>query len=302
MAESRLSILGGGRAGLTLAVALAERGLGVDLVARRLERRHAVAAWLPRGLEIRLQETLVAAERVVIAVPDRALAAVVAALPPAPPAAIWLHLSGAVPWQVLRRAGGAAEIGALHPLAALTDPLDLGDAARTARPLCGATFAVAGTAAAEQWALALVARLGGEAVVVADGSRALYHAAAALAANDLVALLAVAEQAAVAAGLPQSAARRGLTHLAQTALDAVRRLPAETPWTAGLTGAVARGDADTLAGHLAALWRFDPAAAALHRDLSRQLLELVRQGGTLRPASLAALDVVLAGGPPEEAQ
>ena len=297
MSPEPLLIVGAGRAGVTLAVALVRAGQPVRLVARRAERRSRVQAWLQRqGLTIEVLAAPEPAAVVVLAVPDRALTAAATALAASgavAPDAIWLHLSGAAPGQAVQVPGGADELGAMHPLAALPDPLDLEDAAAAARPVCGATFAVAGTARAQAAAHALVDRLAGHIVAVADAERALYHAAAALAANDLVALLSVAERAAVAAGLTQQEARAGLGHLMQTALDAVRRLPDATPLRLGLTGAVARGDAATLARHMQALAHHDPASALLHAELSSELVDLVRDGG-LGPAALTALDTVLA--------
>lgn len=297
MATDHVLIVGAGRAGVSLAVALARAEWHVQLVARRAERRAEVEAWLARAsLEVEVCAAPTRAGTVILAVPDRALAAAATALVAAEavaPDAIWLHLSGAAPWQVLQVPGGALELAGMHPLAALPDPLDLQDAEAALRPLRGATFAVAGTPRAEQLARTIVALLAGRPVAVPDTARALYHASAALAANDLVGLLHVAEGAAVAAGLSPQDARAGLTHLMQTALDAVRRLPDDAPLRLGLTGAVARGDAATLARHMTALDAHDRTAALLHAELSSQLVDLVRDSG-LGPAALAALDTVLA--------
>ncbi len=290
---------------MSLAVALTRAGHRVQLVARRAERRAAVQAWLTRqALPIAVLAAPVPARVTVLAVPDRALAGAAQALASVPGAhdgAVWLHLSGAAPWQVLQVPGGALELAAMHPLAALPDPLDLDDARLAVRPLDGATYALAGTDAAHAVARALVAQLHGHVVAVVDAARTLYHAAAALAANDLVALLHVAEQAGIAAGLTPVEARAGLGHLMQTSLDAIRRLPADAPLRNGLTGAVARGDAATLARHMQALGVHDPSAALIHCELSTVLVDLVRDGG-LGPAALAALDTVLAQTPrPDDA-
>ena len=292
-------IVGAGRAGLSLAVALRRAGQPVHLYARRPERLAAVTAWLARhGVDVAVTDRAERAQLVIFAVPDRALSAAAQAMAELThPNASWLHLSGAAPWQVLQVAGGATELAAMHPLAALPDPLDLDDAAAAIRPLHGATYAVAGTATAAAQARALVDLLAGHVVTVADSARALYHASAALAANDLVALLHVAEEAAIAAGLSPPQARAGLSHLMQTALDAVQRLPATAPLRMGLTGAVARGDAATLARHMQALADHDPATALIHCELSSELVELMREGGTLGPAALTALDAVLAQTP-----
>lgn len=287
-------IIGAGRAGLTLAVALASHGVAVVLVCRRDARRDRLKAWLaPLGLPITVCETAGPATHVILAVPDGAIAPVAAGLPVLP-GSVWLHLSGAQPWAILQRSDGPADVGALHPLAALPDPLDLAPSPAVLRPLHGATCAISGTPTAQAHARYLALLVKGRPVTVREDARALYHASAALAANDLVGLLALASQAAEEAGLSAEEARQGLTHLMQTALDAVVRLPLNAPIAHGLTGAVARGDAGTLARHLQALKPLSPEALAVHTALSRVLVEEVRSAGLLGDAALAGMHAVLA--------
>jgi predicted short-subunit dehydrogenase-like oxidoreductase (DUF2520 family) len=57
---------------------------------------------------------------------------------------------------------------------------------------------------------------------------------------------------------------------------------------AALTGPVSRGDAEVLAGHLAAL---DPEARAVYRALLAPLLQLARQQGT-SDAALAPIQAL----------
>lgn len=287
-------IVGAGRAGLTLAVALASHGLGVDLVCRRGTRRERLVAWLaPLGLPITVCETAGPANHVILAVPDGAIVPVAATLPVFP-GSVWLHLSGAQPWAILQRSEGPIDVGALHPLAALPDPLDFAPSPAVLRPLHGATCAISGTPTAQAHARYLALLVKGRPVTVREDARALYHAAAALAANDLVGLLALASQAAQEAGLSAEESRQGLTHLMQTALDAVVRLPLNAPLAQGLTGAVARGDAGTLARHLQALRPLSPESVAVHTALSRVLVEEVRSADLLGEAALTAMEAVLA--------
>jgi len=202
----------------------------------------------------------------VFAVPDRALAD--AARLACGHGSVWLHLSGAVAPDVLQIAGGPTQVAAMHPLCALPDPIAGATAEQAAAPLRGALCAVGG--AAQAVARALAERVGGLAFVLDPAGRAAYHAAAALVANDLVALLALGGAACEAAGVPQPLVAPGLLHLARSSLSAV----AGRPLAAGLTGAVSRGDAATLASHLQALANHPPAAA-VHAALSEVLLALV---------------------------
>jgi pantoate--beta-alanine ligase len=208
-------LIGPGRAGRSLALALEKAGWGVSGVLGRGDDPAEAAS----GVDL-----------LVIATPDHAVAEVSRAVRPGP--AVVAHMSGSLGLDALaphrRRA-------ALHPLVPLPDP-EVGW-----RRLAGAYFAVAG----DPLAAAMVEALGGRAIEVDDASRAAYHAAACIAANHLVALMGQVERVGGAAGVPLEA----FLALAGAALDDVAALgPA-----AALPGPVRRNDRATLARHRAAL-------------------------------------------------
>jgi predicted short-subunit dehydrogenase-like oxidoreductase (DUF2520 family) len=212
-----IRIIGPGRAGRSLAHALADVGWTVlPLLGRGDDPSDAAAG----------------ADAVVLAVPDDAIAGVAAAVRPVSSTAV-AHLAGSLGVDVLaphrRRA-------ALHPLVALPDP-ETG--ARRLRS--GIAFAVAGDPVAASIATAL----GGTVVDLPDGARAAYHAAASVAANHVVALLGQVERIARAAGVPFEA----FLPLARAAVDDAGRLGPRR----ALTGPAARGDWQTLARHLDAI-------------------------------------------------
>lgn len=210
-------IIGPGRAGCSLSLALSRRGWEVvGLLGRDDDQTQAAS-----GVDV-----------LVIATPDDVVASVAAAVRPDPTAVV-VHLAGSLGLDALdphpRR-------GALHPLVPLPNPAD---GAR--RLVGGVTFAVAGDPVARE----LAESLGGRTVVVADADRAAYHAAACIAANHVVALLGQVERVAATAGLPLDA----FLDLSRAALDDVARLGPP----AALTGPASRGDWATLARHNAAL-------------------------------------------------
>ncbi len=335
-----LTIVGAGRAGTSLALALASRpGAGVvHVICRNDARRAELQRWcaqLPLQVLATPSPGALAVPLVIFATADRDLHAAAAtwqaALPPRGatplgagalgagalragprstgpsdrPSQTWLHLSGVADPGVLRVTGHVGAIGSCHPLAAIPDPLDavlrgqkppisaaaqLAMAARAARPLRGAFFALAGDPDAITQARRVALSVQGDPHVVAVASRAAYHGAASVVANDLVALLAIGERLCQQAGLPVAAARPALLHLARTALDAVETASAapHASLAQGLTGAVGRGDADTLVAHLHALAE-TPDAAEAHRRLSRVLLALVGSAGGLDPERVEAV-------------
>ena len=231
-------VIGSGRAGGSMAVALAEVGWQVRPVLTRASTAAEVSA---AASDVDL---------VLIATPDAAVAAVAAAIEPTTTAAV-AHLAGSLGLDAVAPHPRPA---ALHPLVTLPDV-----AVGARRLLAGGWFAVAGDPLARQ----VVNDLGGRALEVADEDRAAYHAAAVVASNHLVALLGQAERIASTAGVPFGA----LMDLVRATVDNVDELgPA-----AALTGPAARGDADTIRRHLEAI---APEERAAYEAMSQQARRL----------------------------
>lgn len=322
--RQRVGIVGGGRAGLSLAIALAVDGaqeIEVRLWIRDPERAAAAIAWLEAaGLAGVAVDSPIAGDAdssgrlagsvdvwrgldvLVFAVPDRAIEPAVASAAAAGwlgPELCLLHLSGAAPVDALTGAGHRC-VAAMHPLAALRDPLLVAPSAAAVaevlQTLCGATFGLAGASDALAIATSWLDRWHAPRVLLAPDARVLWHAAAALVANDLVALLALGEGLAQDAGVDPVLARPAQLHLARSALDAVRAETADgAPIWHGLTGAVRRGDAETLARHVTAMEAVGAHEAAReHRALSQVLVALLARHHALPADRLAALRAVLA--------
>ena len=206
-------IIGPGRAGRSLARAFEAVGVEVLGLLGRSDDPSSAGA----GVDVLL-----------LAVPDRALATLAAAVRPVASTVV-AHCSGALGLEVL---APHERVASLHPLVTLPDPVIGAVRLRT-----GAFFVVAGDQLATDLALAL----GGRPLVIAAERRAEYHAAACIASTPLVALLGQVERIAAGVGLPLEA----FLPLARGALDDVGLLgPA-----AALTGPAARGDLTTIERH-----------------------------------------------------
>lgn len=232
-------IIGPGRAGTSLALALTNRGWDVTPMLGRDDDVSRAA----RGVEF-----------LVLATPDGAVRDVARAVEPVDSTVV-VHLSGSLGLKALaphpRRA-------ALHPLVALSNP------DRGSKRLVGAWFGIAGDPLVRR----VVDALYGRAFPIEDDQRAGYHAAATIAANHLVALLGQVERLAEAADVPFEA----YLDLARASLENV----ADFGPTDALTGPVARGDDATVRRHLRALPSGERKAYRAMSASARVLLEKKR--------------------------
>lgn len=235
------ALLGPGRAGTAIALALVSRGWRPVAVAGRTvdaPSTQSVAARLGAPA-VEVVDAGRHADLVVIATPDSAIPGAAAAVAPSLRAgALVVHLSGASTLHELDAVALArrdVEIGSLHPLQSLPSA-EIG-----ADRLRSSWCAIDGSPGVERVALDLEMRP----FRVDTADRVSYHAAACVASNHLVALLGQVERLAASAGVPLDA----FLPLVRGTLDNVADLgPA-----AALTGPVARGDDETVARHLDAL-------------------------------------------------
>jgi predicted short-subunit dehydrogenase-like oxidoreductase (DUF2520 family) len=269
-------VVGAGRVGVAFAEALVAAGVDVCGVVARSERSVARAnARLP-GVPVAGVDAVAARAGVLlVAVPDDVLPAVGPALPVRADLVL-VHTSGRLGLGVF---GDAARLrAAAHPAMTFADSPD--DAHR----LAGVAFGVTADAGALPVVASLVAAVGGRIVPVADVDRELYHAALANAANHLVGLVAESADWLTAAGIEDPGGVLG--PLALTALE--RSLAVGD---AALTGPVARGDAATVAAHVAALRSAGvaPEGVAAYVAMAKLVAARAHRAGLLDDGGLAAV-------------
>ena len=287
-ARLKAGVIGTGRVGAVLGAALARAGHQLVAVSAVSERSRAAAQRMLPGVPVKPPpEVLAAADLVLLTVPDDVLPGLVSGLASAgaPVGRLLAHTSGRHGTAVLEPATrqGALPM-ALHPVMTFTgrpDDLDR---------LEGISFGVTAPEPVLPAAEALVIEMGGEPVVIDEADRALYHAGLASAANHLVALVAQSADLLRAAGVAEPS--RMLAPLLSAALDNALRLG-----DAGLTGPVARGDADTVAGHIAALRDTSPEALRAYLALARLTADRALAAGILSAPDAQRLLGVLSGAP-----
>ncbi|NUS73055.1 MAG: DUF2520 domain-containing protein [Corynebacteriales bacterium] len=286
-ARLRVGIIGAGRVGSALGAALASVGHAVvAATAVSSGAKNRVRRRLPDVPLRPADEVIAEADLVLIAVPDDVLPELVGGLANYwKPGQLVAHVSGSHGLGVLEPALRAKALPfAIHPVMSFTGRDE--DLER----LNGISYGVTAPEPLRHVAQALVIEIGGEPVWIADELRPLYHAGLAVAANHLVTLIAEGADVLRAAGVQRPDVM--LAPLVGAALDNGLRFG-----DAGLTGPVVRGDAETVAAHLAALNSKMPDAVAAYQAMARRTADRALGAGRLSATDAEALLEVLASRP-----
>lgn len=272
-----VAIIGSGRLGTALAIALQQKGYPIEsVIARRRASARKAARLLdaePAARTVEEIREIPAADLLLIATPDDQIAMVVdwlmrlntcdARHPTV------LHTSGALSAKILTPLTKKDwTVGSLHPLASVSEPRS------GALALRGAYWCVEGHPAAVRLGKKIVQDLEGRSFSIASDFKPLYHAAAVMTAGNVVALFDVAIEMLGQCGLKKKEAQRVLLPLL---LTAVQNLDGKDPAKA-LTGTFSRGDIETVKRHLAALKNNDlPDALELYRLLGKRSVQLSKK-------------------------
>jgi len=274
-----VSIIGSGRLGTALAIALSASGYPIQaVVARRATTARKAATLVGRhtlALKVNELDLLPASTVVLLTTPDDEIVDTAQRLAGARRSlvkgSIALHTSGALSSDVLEPLAGIGfHVGSLHPLVSVSDP-GTGPA-----NLRGAFYCIEGDVAAARVARAIVRDLKGRSFFIRARSKPLYHAAAVMASGHVVALFDLAAEMLAQCGLDPREAQRVLRPLLKST---VTNLLTADPASA-MTGPFARGDSATVQRHLTVL-RGPGLLVALHvyRALGVHALEMTKKHG-----------------------
>jgi len=264
-----IGLIGPGRAGVGLALALAQAGYSVRLHGRNKKS-------VPAPLTITVGDGgkpppwIADVDTVILTVRDDAITPLAASLAKARAITerhVVLHLSGVQGQEALGPlVTTRAALGSFHPLQTIVEP------ELTPGRLKGAWAAVEGMPRAIEAGERIAQDLGMRPFRIATKSKAIYHAGAVFASNYLVVVEAVAQRLLRHAGLSDADAWAALRPLVEGTFENLsRHEPREA-----LTGPLVRGDTATIVRHLESLAVDD---AKLYRALGRAALELAQKTG-----------------------
>lgn len=277
-ARPSIGVVGAGRVGAVLAARLRAAGCDVVAVSGSTPASQLRIDTLLPGVHVASPGAVVdAADVVILAVPDDALAAVAADLAGHVRIGQFVvHTSGRHGLAALRpmTARGARPV-ALHPAMTFTGT-DV-DLSRTC------VFGVTADAADREFAAELVAMLGGAVEWIDEADRVVYHAALAHGANHLNTLVSESMDQLRAAGVADPAAL--VRPLLEASLENTLAYG-----DAALTGPVARGDVRTIEAHLAAL---DPQVLPSYLAMARATAARAAASHRITAQTRTAIDGVL---------
>lgn len=278
-AKPSVSVIGSGRLGTALAMALSSLSYPIQAVVarRRTMARKAADMLSQHTLALKASELhlLPASKIVLLTTPDDEIARTAQSLAGSPRSlpkgSIVLHTSGALSSDVLEPLAGIGfHVGSVHPLVSVSDPRTGQDSLR------GAFYCIEGDPVATRMARALVSDLKGRSFTISSFNKPLYHAAAVMASGHVLALYDLATEMLVQCGLEPNQALRVLVPLLQSTVSNLSR---SNPARA-LTGTFARGDVATVRRHLQALSRDELLEAIqVYKLLGARSLQLATRNG-----------------------
>lgn len=283
----RVGVVGAGRVGAVWGAALAGAGhtiVGASGVSEASVSR--IETLLPGTPALEPEAVVRLADLVLLTVPDDEIAGLASGLASIGvwrPGQIAVHAAGRHGVAVMAPAADAGVAClAIHPAMTFTgSSLDL-------VRMRDAVFAITAPPQYVPIAQALVVEFGGEGIVVDEEVRPLYHAAITHGANHVVTLVAQAAEALSLAGVENPG--RLLGPLVSASIEGA----VGESGLASLTGPIVRGDAGTVAAHVAALEN-SPGILESYRVLGGATARLVHESGRLSDEAYAGVMEALEG-------
>ena len=244
-----VSIIGVGRIGGALSVALSRRDFVIDrLIYRDDSAINRILSLLPstvRAEKPTADLVTIDSDIVIIATADPDIESVAHALGKRlRPGRVVLHTSGSLSSDVLSSLAAAGHFtGSIHPLISISDPVSGADSFE------GAFFCIEGNDRAVEAAHSIADALGGKTFSIDTDRKTLYHAAAVTACGHVTALIDIAIEMLSKCGVETDTAQEILQPLISSTIENLGSLPPRK----ALTGSFARLDNDAVRRHISAI-------------------------------------------------
>lgn len=285
-----ISIIGAGRLGTSLGLALSKKGYRIKFLSCRTslsaeESRMIIGEGKASTDNI---QTARSGDIIVLCLPDEEILNVTDELAAA--RIHWsekfiFHCSGLLSSEILKplKMKGALT-ASIHPVQSFAHKRTPPDQFENIY------FGLEGEPKALEESQKIIQTLGGRSLIIEAGNKALYHTACSIASNFFVVLLDTASSLLQQVGLHEEQAFQVLLPLVKGTLHNVKIFDIH----ASLTGPVIRGDKASVEKHLEALRKFPPFYE-MYRRLAFQALEIASRKGKLSVQKIKALKDLLEG-------
>jgi len=281
MAElEKISWIGCGRVGRTLARALKEAGYQIGTIqCKHIENSRRAAEFIRAGEPLDEPTGHLDSSSVhFIATNDDAIPEIVQSIDRKGPKNLagkfFFHTSGSIGSDVfdpLVKKG--AEAGSIHPLQVFADEN------KALETLPGIYYAIEGSERAMSLAVQMVDRLQGKLLLIPTGRKVLYHIAGVFAANYLTVLVNLALMIMEDLGETPDESYQAFLPLMVGALQNIE----EFGVAGALTGPISRGDEETIRKHKNALEELSPEIRRAYNLLGQEAVEIAARGGKITP-------------------
>lgn len=284
--ETAVGIIGAGRLGSSLAIAMTRAGYRVAAVSsRRASHRDWLAEHLPLAKITSAPQAIAEIASIVfITTSDAAIRQVSDSIKWRPDQSV-VHCSGASSLAVLSSAESVgAATGGIHPMQTFP-AVDAFDS------FAGITFGIeSGSLALQEWLQSLAKDLGGRPILITEEQRPAYHAAAVMACGLLAGLTGLAAEVwASAGGVTRTEAVSSLAPLVKTTANWIQ----EKGLPQALTGPYVRGDVTTVRAHIEASSAVSAEHGAAYTALALAALHLAREQGALTAEAESEIKSIL---------
>ncbi len=274
---TKISIIGAGRVGTALGVALSRKGYKIATASRSFSSAQNLAQSARGQAYKELSQAALKGDIIFITTPDSQIASVARGLVEEggiKRGVVVFHVSGdhsSIILSPCKEAG--AYIGSLHPLQSFADREE------AANNFPGSFFALEGDPEAVSCGEKIVSALEGRLLRITPEVKALYHAGACAASNYLVAVVDLGVKLFKAAGIEEKFGLGALLPLIHGTIRNLERVGLPN----ALTGPISRGDISTVQEHLEAMAKYSPELIDLYSELGKHTIGVGLAKGTIGP-------------------
>lgn len=185
---------------------------------------------------------------------------------------IFIHTSGSISAEVFKPLEDLGALGiSIHPLQTIANPQE------GIKNIIGSLFAIDGNEKAFEFAKQLVNDLEGEAYFIESEKKPLYHLSAVIACNYFVTLMNKSVNLFKKVNIDEKIGTEGLIKLVKGTLNNIERLGTEM----ALTGPISRGDISTVKDHIESMKKYASDTLELYKTLGIYTLEVALKKGSI---------------------